>query len=90
MNNGAGPRTIDYTSWTGGHWMKYNPSSGVLENLGLVDEGIGCYPLTIDIQRKYLFGVGFTGYFYRFDLQERHNKKFRQGYQLGYMQGYLL
>jgi hypothetical protein len=58
MNNGAGPRTIDYTSWIGGHWMKYNPGTGVLENLGLVDEGIGCYPLTIDVQRKYLFGVG--------------------------------
>lgn len=70
MNNGAGPRTIDYTSWQGGHWMKYNPSTGFLENLGLVDQGIGCYPLTIDVQRKYLFGVGFTGYFYRFDLKK--------------------
>jgi len=70
MNNGAGPRTIDYTSWIGGHWMKYIPSSGKLENLGLVDEGIGCYPLAIDTRRKYLFGVGFTGYFYRFDLKQ--------------------
>jgi len=69
MNNGAGPRTIDYTSWIGGHWMRYIPSSGKLENLGLVDEGIGCYPLSIDTRRKYLFGVGFTGYFYRFDLK---------------------
>jgi hypothetical protein len=76
MNNGAGPRTIDYTSWTGGHWMKYNPSSGVLENLGLVDEGIGCYPLAIDNHRKYLFGVGFTGYFYRFDLKKSITKNF--------------
>jgi hypothetical protein len=76
MNNGAGPRTIDYTSWIGGHWMKYNPVTGILENLGLVDEGIGCYPLTIDTQRKFLYGVGFTGYFYRFDLQKGITKNF--------------
>jgi hypothetical protein len=76
MNNGAGPRVIDYTSWTGGHWMKYNPSTGVLENLGLVDEGIGCYPLAIDRQRKFLFGVGFTGYFYRFDLEKGITRNF--------------
>ncbi|MBK8884908.1 MAG: hypothetical protein IPN67_21920 [Bacteroidales bacterium] len=76
MNNGAGPRTIDYTSWIGGHWMKYNPETGVLVNLGLVDEGIGCYPLTIDVQRKYLFGVGFTGYFYRFDLEKNVTRNF--------------
>jgi len=76
MNNGAGPRNIDYTSWIGGHWMKYDPSSGKLENLGLVDEGIGCYPLAIDDSRKYLYGVGFTGYFYRFDLQKKVTRNF--------------
>ena len=76
MNNGAGPRNIDYTSWIGGHWMKYNPSNGILENMGLVDQGIGCYPLTIDVKRKYLFGVGFTGYFYRFDLEKKITRNF--------------
>lgn len=68
LNNGSGPRNIDYTSWVGGHWMKYSPASGKLENLGLVDQGIGCYPITIDKDNKYIYGVGFTGYFYRFDL----------------------
>ena len=76
MNNGAGPRNIDYTSWTGGHWIKYDPSTGLLENMGLVDEGIGCYPLAIDPESRYLFGVGFTGYFYRFDLQKRTTRNF--------------
>ena len=76
MNNGAGPRNIDYTSWAGGHWMKYIPSTGILLNLGFVDQGIGCYPLTIDKQRKYLFGVGFTGYFYRFDLEKGITRNF--------------
>ncbi len=76
LNNGSGPRTIDYTSWQGGHWMKYCPKTGDLENLGLVDNGIGCYPLTIDTKREYLFGVGFTGYFYRFDINKRITKNF--------------
>jgi hypothetical protein len=76
MNNGAGPRNIDYTSWTGGHWMKYSPATGVLENLGLVDEGIGCYPLAIDPSDRYLYGVGFTGYFYRLDMEDKKTRNF--------------
>ena len=76
LNNGSGPRSIDYTSWKGGHWMKYCPKTGDLENLGLVDNGIGCYPLTIDTKREYLYGVGFTGYFYRFDINKRITKNF--------------
>ncbi len=76
LNNGSGPRSIDYMSWIGGHWMKYCPGTKILENLGLVDEGIGCYPLTIDPDRKYLYGVGFTGYFYRFDIKKSVTKNF--------------
>lgn len=74
MSNGSGPNSIDYTSWHGGHWMKYDPKTNNMEDLGLVDQGIGCYPLTIDKTRGYLFGIGFTGYFYRFDLQSRQTK----------------
>ncbi len=74
MNNGSGPNTIDYTSWQGGHWMKYNPKINTLEDMGLVDRGIGCYPLTIDKKRGYLFGIGFTGYFYRFNLKNHVTK----------------
>ena len=50
--------------------------TGTLEDMGLVDEGIGCYPLTIDRKRGYLYGIGFTGYFYRFDLENRETKNF--------------
>jgi hypothetical protein len=74
LNNGSGPRNIDFTSWIGGHWMKFNPKTSTLENLGLVDDG--CYPIAIDKERKFLFGVGFTGYFYRFDLEKRVTKNF--------------
>ena len=74
MNNGSGPRKIDYGSWRGGHWLKYDPKTKKLEDMGLVDKGIGCYPLTIDTKRGYLFGIGFTGYFYRFDIKKRITK----------------
>ena len=76
MNNGSGPTTFDYTSWIGGHWMKYDPKTNKMEDMGLVDQGIGCYPLTIDKNRGYLYGIGFTGYFYRFDLKNRVTKNF--------------
>ena len=76
MCNGSGPNTFDYTSWLGGHWIKYDPKANKFEDLGLVDQGVGCYPLTIDKKRGYLFGIGFTGYFYRFDLKNRVTKNF--------------
>ena len=74
LNNGSGPRNIDFNSWQGAQWTKYNPGTGVLENLSPIEEG--CYPLAIDNNKKYLFGVGFTGYFYRFDLTKRTTKNF--------------
>jgi hypothetical protein len=74
INNGAGPRNIDYTSWQGGRWLKYNPSQDKLEDLGLIDDGVGLYPLVIDKERGYLFGTGFTGYLYRFDINNKVTK----------------
>jgi hypothetical protein len=74
MNNGSGPRNIDITSWQGGHWFKYDPKENQLENMGLVDIAIGLYPLAIDKERMYLFGTGYTGYFYRFDIRNRVTK----------------
>ena len=76
MSNGSGPNVFDYTSWVGGHWLKYDPKTMKVEDMGLVDQGIGCYPLAIDKKRGYLFGIGFTGYFYRFDLKSRVTKNF--------------
>lgn len=74
MSNGSGPNNFDFTSWKGGHWMKYDPKTRKLEDMGLVEHAIGLYPLTIDKKRNYLFGIGFTGYFYRFDLKTRTTK----------------
>lgn len=71
INNGSGPRNIDFGSWQGGRWLKYDPRRNRLEDLGLVDRGVGVYALTIDAKRRRLFGLGFTGYLYRFDLDRR-------------------
>lgn len=76
MSNGSGPNTFDYTSWRGGHWIKYDPKISRFEDMGMVDQGVGCYPLVIDKKRGYLFGIGYTGYFYRFDLKNRVTKNF--------------
>jgi len=74
MNDGSGPNEIDYTSWQGGHWLKYDPRTDKVEDLGLVDVGVGCYSLTIDIKRNHLFGIGYTGYLYRFDIEKKISK----------------
>ena len=76
MCNGSGPNTFDFTSWRGGHWIKYDPKINKFEDMGLVDQegDDGCYPLTIDKKRGYLFGISLTGYFYRFDLKNRISK----------------
>ena len=71
INNGSGPRSFDFNTWRGGHWLKYDPRRDKVEDLGLVDDGVGIYALTIDTRRKLLFGLGFTGYLYRFDIQRR-------------------
>ncbi len=75
MNNGSGPRNIDFLSWEGGYWTRYNPGTKEFKNMGLVDKHIGCYPLTIDKQRNLLFGVGFNGYLYRFDIAAGSTRK---------------
>jgi hypothetical protein len=71
VNNGSGPRCIDFGTWQGGRWLRYDPRRNVLEDLGLVDQGVGVYALTIDLRRRRLFGLGFTGYLYRFDIDRR-------------------
>jgi len=68
LNNGSGPSSIDYTSWRGGHWLKYDPKADKFEDLGLVNVGDGPYAITIDKKRMRLFGTGFKGSLYRLDM----------------------
>ena len=71
LNAAAGPHNIDYTSWQGGRWLRYNLQTETLTDLGLVAPGVGLYTINIDPQRQLLFGLGFTGYLYRFDIRKR-------------------
>ncbi len=75
LNNGSGPRNFNFLSWEGGHWIRYDPKTQKMEDLGLVDEHVGCYPLAIDKENKILFGVGFNGYLYKFDIDARKTTK---------------
>ena len=75
MNNGSGPRSIDFLSYPGGHWFCYHPDTEVLEDLGLVERGVGLYPLAIDNRRNLLYGIGFDSYLYRFHLEKRVSQK---------------
>jgi len=74
LNNGSGPMNVDFTSWRGGHWLKYDPKKDQFENLGLTDVGDGPYPLAIDKERMHLFGIGFKAYLYRLDINKRVTK----------------
>ena len=69
LNAAVGPHNIDYTSWQGGHWLRYDLKSETLSDLGLVALGVGLYTIGIDPQRQRLFGLGYTGYFYRHDIE---------------------
>lgn len=73
MNNLSGPLNIDYLSWQGGHVIRYDPKTDTLEDLGLLDRMVGSYPLAIDKKRRQLFGIGYTGYLYRFDIEKRRS-----------------
>lgn len=69
INAAAGPHNVDYTTWQGGHWLRYDMKSEKLFDLGLVAKGVGLYTIDIDPKRQLLFGLGFTGYFYRHDIR---------------------
>jgi hypothetical protein len=71
LNAAVGPHNIDYTSWDGGHWMQYNLAKGELTDLGLAAPGVGLYTVCVDPKRRLLFGLGFTGYLYRLDIETR-------------------
>ena len=75
MCDGSGPRNIDFTSWRGAQWIRYNPKTDKMEMLGFIDDGIGLYCTTIDRTRNVIFGLGFTGYLYRFDINKRITAK---------------
>lgn len=68
MCEDSGPTNIDPYSWEGPHWLRYDPATGRLENLGLVNRLWGLYGLAIDARRNRLFGTAWDGHLYRYDI----------------------
>jgi hypothetical protein len=71
MNEDVGPLNIDPYSWEGPNWIRYDPKTGQLENLGLINRLWGLYGLAIDRNRNRLFGSAWDGHLYRFDIDIR-------------------
>lgn len=71
MCEDAGPVRIDPYSWQGPHWIRYDPKTDKLEDLGLINRLWGIYGLAIDRQRNYLFASAWNGHLYRLDIDRR-------------------
>jgi hypothetical protein len=68
MCEDSGPPSIDPYSWEGPHWIRYDPKTDKLEDLGLINRLWGIYGLAIDTNRNYLFGTAWDGHLYRYDI----------------------
>jgi hypothetical protein len=71
MCEDSGPPNIDPYSWQGPHWVKYNPNTDDLTDLGLINPFWGIYGLAIDRQRNFLFATAWNGHVYRFDITRK-------------------
>lgn len=67
-NMGAGPDIVDPTSWEGGRWVKYDPKTDKLYNLGLVAPHRGIYGMAIDKKRSRLLALCREGHFLIHDI----------------------
>jgi len=75
-NQGSGPRTIDPTTWVhrGSHLIRYDPSTGKLEDLGQVTPNFGSYGLVIDREREIVYLTCFDSHLYQFDVNRRSSR----------------
>jgi len=71
MCEDSGPTEIDPYSWQGPHWIRYDPKTDKLEDLGLINRLWGIYGLAIDRQRNYLFATAWNGHVYRLDIDRK-------------------
>ena len=70
MCEDSGPTNVDPYSWEGPHWLRYDPRTGKLENLGLINRLWGAYGLAIDEKRSRLFATTWDGHLYRYDIDD--------------------
>lgn len=59
-----------YKKYPGGHFLSYDMSSGVIENLALVPHGEGMVSMTMDTQRGHCYGISWpTGHLIHYDVE---------------------
>lgn len=71
MCEDGGPLNIEPYSWQGPHWIRYDPKTDKLEDLGLINRLWGVYGFAIDRKRNYLFASAWNGHIYRFDIDRK-------------------
>lgn len=65
-----GPECIDPSSYRGAHWFKYEPGTKNLTNIGMISENSGLLGMTIDQERRRLYGLGEDGHLYMYDMDK--------------------
>lgn len=65
-----GPEAVDPASYRGPHWFKFDPKSRKLTNLGRISRHSGLLGLTVDRERKRLYGLAENGHLYMYDLEQ--------------------
>jgi len=76
--NGAETRGVPpagYKAYPGGHFLSYDLTTGKFENLVVAPHGEGIIAMTMDPDRRRLYGLTWpTGYFIRYDLRTKQLK----------------
>lgn len=68
-----GPECIDPSSYRGAHWFKFDPKKRELVNLGQIDPHAGLLGMSIDPERRRLYGLAEDGHLYMYDLEKHIN-----------------
>lgn len=65
------------SGYEGGHLFLFNTRTGELEDLGVVSRGQGIHSLTVDQQRRILYGVTYpAGHLFSYDLDSRNIRNY--------------
>ena len=63
-----GPECIDPSSYRGAHWFRFDPEKRELVNLGRISRHAGLLGMSIDPERRRLYGLAEDGHLYMYDL----------------------
>ncbi|MCO6492744.1 MAG: hypothetical protein J5I98_30275 [Phaeodactylibacter sp.] len=66
-----GPECIDPSSYRGAHWFRFDPEERELVNLGRISRHAGLLGMSIDPERRRLYGLAEDGHLYMYDLEKQ-------------------